>query len=129
MNSLKSFCSFPKCAPLALGQLEKDVEPLLGRELRVELIVGVFGRLEASKESNASVHLTHVTTRERDNHTTKNTRCTDQYSPTAAIISEPATTTRERYHALRRNGMPSSRNAVKITASWPHSTPALNESR
>ncbi len=66
MNSLKSLCSFAKRTPLALGQLQKDVKPLLGCELRVELIVGVFGRLEAWKDSNASIHTTHFTTRERD---------------------------------------------------------------
>ena len=43
MNSLKSLCSFAKCTPLALCQFKKEVEPLLGRELRVKLIVGVFG--------------------------------------------------------------------------------------
>ena|SRR5437764_1408950 len=66
MNSLKSLCSFAKCTPLALGQFKKEVEPLLGRELRVKLIVGVFGCLEASEDSNAPVHRTHCTTREQN---------------------------------------------------------------
>src|SRR5689334_15870109 len=70
MNSLKSLCSFAKCTPLALGQFKKEVEPLLGRELRVKLIVGVFGCLEVSEDSNAAAHGTHCTTRDDNRHLT-----------------------------------------------------------
>jgi hypothetical protein len=63
MNSLKSVSSFAKCTPLALGQLKKDIDPLLRRELRVKLIVGIVGRLETWKDSNASVHAKYCITR------------------------------------------------------------------
>jgi hypothetical protein len=63
MNSLKSACSFAKCTPLSLGQLKKHVEPLLGRELRVEPIVGILSRLEACENANGSVQAPYSITR------------------------------------------------------------------
>ena len=92
MNSLKSLCSFAKCAPLALGQFKKEVEPLLGRELRVKLIVGVFGCLEASEDSNASVHGTHCTTREQNRRSALPTAL--RYGESSGPVASTARATR-----------------------------------
>ena len=43
------------------------------------------------------------------------------------MAMEPGMTMRRRYQGLLRNGRPISRNAIEITASWPSSTPALND--
>jgi hypothetical protein len=56
MNSLKSDCSFAKSAPVAFHELEKEVEPLFGRQVRIELIVGCVRIIEAAKYSSNSVH-------------------------------------------------------------------------
>lgn len=56
MNSLKSACSFAKSTPVPFQQFQQDVEPLLGRSLGVELIVGAIGILKAAECLNDSLH-------------------------------------------------------------------------
>jgi hypothetical protein len=56
MNSLKSSCSFAKSAPVPIHQFEKDVEPFLGRQASIKLVVGLFGILETAKYPANSRH-------------------------------------------------------------------------
>ena len=57
MNSFKSACSFAKSTPVPLQQFEKHVEPLLRRQLRVELIVGAIRIFKTAKDLNESIHV------------------------------------------------------------------------
>lgn len=56
MKSLESACSFAKGIPLAFNQLEQHVQPLLGREVGVELIVGLVRIFKAAEDLNDAVH-------------------------------------------------------------------------
>ena len=56
MNSFKSACSFAKSTPVPFYELEKHVEPLLWRQICVELIVGAIRILKTAKDSNDSIH-------------------------------------------------------------------------
>ena len=49
MNSLKSSCSFAKSTPVPIHEFEKDVEPFLGRQASIKLMVGLFGILKTSE--------------------------------------------------------------------------------
>lgn len=56
MNSLESACSFAKSTPMPFDQFEKDVEPLFGREGRVEAVVCAVGVFERLKQLNVTAH-------------------------------------------------------------------------
>jgi len=56
MNSLKSVCSFAKISSVALHQFEQQVQPFLGREMSVEVIVGTFRLVERREQLRNSVH-------------------------------------------------------------------------
>jgi len=56
MNSLKSACSFAKRAPVPLHELEQNVEPLLGREVRVEPVVGLIGLVKTAEDPSDAIH-------------------------------------------------------------------------
>lgn len=57
MNSLKSACSFAKSTPVPLHQLQQHVEPRLGRQLRIELVVGLIRIFETTEDLyDATVH-------------------------------------------------------------------------
>ena len=56
MNSLESACSFAKCTPMAFHQFEQQIQPRLGGEVRVELVVGAVRLVKAVKDSDGSVH-------------------------------------------------------------------------
>jgi hypothetical protein len=62
MNSFKSACSFAKRAPLSFDELEEDVEPLLGREIRVELVVSRIGFLKTVEHLDDAFHRSNSTT-------------------------------------------------------------------
>ena len=63
MNSLKSGCSFAKSAPVSFHQLEEDVEPFLGGQVGVELVVGLLGVFKPVENSSDPFHESHFTTR------------------------------------------------------------------
>ena len=56
MNSLKSLCRCAKRTPLAFDQLEQQVEPFLGCQVGVELIVGLVGSVEALENLGDAFH-------------------------------------------------------------------------
>lgn len=56
MNSLKSVCSFAKGTPVAFHQFEQDVEPFLGGQIGVELIVGLIRLFETAELPRDSLH-------------------------------------------------------------------------
>ncbi|HUQ97815.1 MAG TPA: hypothetical protein VM166_00080 [Gemmatimonadaceae bacterium] len=56
MNSLKSACSFAKSAPVPFDELQQDLEPLLGFQIRVKLIVRLISILEAAELLNHAIH-------------------------------------------------------------------------
>jgi hypothetical protein len=56
MNSLKSVCSFAKATPVTFHQFQQDVEPLLGCQVRIELIVGSIRIFKAARYLNDTVH-------------------------------------------------------------------------
>lgn len=62
MNSLKSSCSFAKSTPVPIHQFEKDVEPFLGSQARIKLVVSLFGILKTAEYLNDSRHALDFTT-------------------------------------------------------------------
>lgn len=56
MNSLKSACSFAKSTPVLIDQLEKNVEPLLGRQISIKLIIRCFGVFESAELLDDPLH-------------------------------------------------------------------------
>lgn len=54
MNSFKSACSFAKSTPVSFNQLEEDVEPFLGRQIGVKLVVSRFRIFETAENLNDS---------------------------------------------------------------------------
>ena len=56
MNSLKSLCRCAKRAPVAFDQLEEQVEPLLGGQIGIELIVGLVGSIKARENLDDAIH-------------------------------------------------------------------------
>jgi hypothetical protein len=56
MNSLKSACSFAKRTPVTFDQFEEDVEPFLGRQVGIELVVRLFSLFKAVKHLNDAFH-------------------------------------------------------------------------
>jgi hypothetical protein len=56
MNSFKSVCSVAKGTPVSLDELEENVEPLFGRQVRIELIICLLGIFKAAERLNDSFH-------------------------------------------------------------------------
>jgi hypothetical protein len=56
MNSLKSFCSFAKGAPVSLDHVEKHVEALFRGQARVVVVVGPVGFVEAAEDAGDPIH-------------------------------------------------------------------------
>ena len=56
MNSLKSACSFAKTTPMAFDQFQQEVEPFLGRKVRVELVVSLLCFFKTAKYPDDSIH-------------------------------------------------------------------------
>jgi hypothetical protein len=81
MNSLKSLCSFAKSTPLAFDQLEKDFEPSLGRQIRVELVVGAIRVGEGIEDSNDSFHSSRLPRPVRRRHERPGSREQRKRSP------------------------------------------------
>src|SRR5688500_3819880 len=62
MNSFKSVCSFAKTTPVPLYELQQDVEPFVGCQTGVEIVVGFVGIFETAERLNDSVHIEDFTT-------------------------------------------------------------------
>ncbi len=62
MNSFKSACSFAKRTPVTFDQFEEDVEPFLGCQVGVELVVRRFSVFKAVKHLNDALHSCDFTT-------------------------------------------------------------------
>ncbi len=56
MNSFKPACSFAKSTPVSLNQLEENIEPCLGRQVSVKLVVSRFGIFKTAEHLNDSLH-------------------------------------------------------------------------
>lgn len=56
MNSFKSACSVAKSSPVLLNQLEENVEPCLGRQVSVKLVVSRFGIFKTAEHLNDPLH-------------------------------------------------------------------------
>src|SRR3954465_4981802 len=56
MNSLKSLCRCAKRAPMAFDQLEQQVQPFLGCQVGIELIVGLVGSIKAGENLRDALH-------------------------------------------------------------------------
>ena len=61
MNSFKSACSFAKSTPVSLNQLEENVEPRLGRQLGVKLVISRFGIFKTAEHLNDPFHVADFT--------------------------------------------------------------------
>lgn len=68
MNSFKSVCSFAKGTPVSLDELQKNVEPLLGRQVRIELVIRVLGIFKAAEHLNDTFHGEETLARRHDGH-------------------------------------------------------------
>ena len=62
MNSFKSVCSFAKTTPVPLYELEQDVEPFVGCQTGVVIVVSLVGIFETAERLNDSVHVEDFTT-------------------------------------------------------------------
>jgi hypothetical protein len=56
MNSFKSACSFAKSTPVPFNQFEEDVEPFLGRQIGIKLVVRRFGIFKTAEDLSDSFH-------------------------------------------------------------------------
>ena len=85
MNSFKSACSFAKSTPVSLNQLEENIEPRLGRQVSVKLVVRRLGVFKTAEHLNDSFHVTDFTTPAGGRRTGRRTdvRVTGAGDPTA----------------------------------------------